>query len=72
MFGNLKMTTKSVKFNDITTIEYTYSKAEYDRFPIDSVIYRKGYNEIPEFQWRKIITNLHDFKHKMPVHIDSL
>ena len=64
---------KTVKFSDNDTVEYTYSKSEYDRFPIDSLIYRKGYNEVPESHWRKIITNLALFKQRMmTVHIDSL
>ena len=64
---------KIVRFDNTLNINETYSSVEYDRFPIDSILYRKGYNEVSDTEWRHVITNLFLFKHsKMVVHIDTV
>jgi hypothetical protein len=65
---------KSVKFN-LENIQFydTYSNDEYDRYPIDSILYLKSYNKITEFDWKEMIYNLNIFKIcEMIVHKSSL
>lgn len=65
---------KSVRFN-LDNIQFydTYSNDEYDRYPIDSVLYLKSYNKISDFDWKKIFYNLNIFKIcEMIVHKSSM
>lgn len=67
------MPKKSVSFNLSNETFVTYSSQEYDRFQIDSVLYRKNYNRISEEEWRSIFINLDLYKlYEMRVHKDSL
>jgi hypothetical protein len=67
------MPKKNVSFNLNNTTFSTYSHKDYDRFQIDSVLYRKGYNRISEEEWRSIFINLDLYKlYEMRVHKDSL
>lgn len=67
------MPKKSVSFNPNNQVFITYSGQEYDRFQIDSVLYRKNYNRVSEEEWRSIFTNLDLYKlYEMRVHKDSL
>jgi hypothetical protein len=65
---------KSVRFN-LNDIKFydTYSKEEYNRFPIDSILYLKCYNKISYFDWSKMVDSLNKFKIcEMIVHKKSL
>lgn len=64
---------KTVAF-DISknTTLLTYSKDDYDRSQIDSVLYLKCYNRISINEWKKIKQDLFNFKtQEMVVHKDS-
>lgn len=51
----------------------TYSTVEYDRLPIDSILYRKCLNKITHRQWRDIIQSLNIYKTtEMIVHNNSI
>jgi len=65
---------KSVQFNLDNTIFYdTYSNEEYDRYPIDSILYLKCYNKVSDFDWANMLENLNFFKIcEMIVHKNSL
>lgn len=65
---------KKVSFDlDKTTIEETYSRFEYDRSPIDSVIYLRALQRININEWNEIFTELNNFKtNEMDVHKESL
>ena len=65
---------KSVKFNlNKNEIFTTYSDDEYDRLPIDSVMYMKCYNKISDYDWLNIFKNLNFYKMcEMIVHKSSL
>ena len=65
---------KSVQFNLDNTIFYdTYSSEEYDRYPIDSILYLKCYNKVSDFDWINMLENLNLFKIcEMIVHKNSL
>ncbi len=50
----------------------TYSKQEYDRYQIDSILYRKCHNKISVIDWKRIKRELFNFKtQEMVVHKDS-
>jgi hypothetical protein len=67
------MLKKQVSFKQNNETFVTYSSEEYDRFPIDSVLYRKSYNRISNEEWRSIFINLDLYKlYEMRVHKDSL
>lgn len=65
---------KSVQFNLENTKFYdAYSNDEYDRYPIDSVLYLKSYNKISEPDWKEMWYNLNIFKIcEMIVHKKSI
>lgn len=65
---------KVVKFNlDNNKIYNTYSINEYDRSPIDYVLYYKYYNKISHENWNKILVELNLYKSKeMVVHKSSI
>ena len=64
---------KKVTFNNNITIFDTYSKDEYDRFPIDSILYKKNYNKITDIEWNNIFLHLDLYKlYEMTVHKFSL
>ncbi len=65
---------KSVQFNLDNTIFYdAYSNEEYDRYPIDSILYLKCYNKVSDFDWIEMLENLNLFKIcEMIVHKNSL
>lgn len=65
---------KKVTF-DLTksTSHEALSTEEYDRHPIDSLIFRKITNTISHEEWRKELQELHVFRSKeMLVHKSSL
>lgn len=64
---------KKVCFNTSKNVtNLTFSKEEYDRSQIDSVLYLKCYNKISINDWRRIKQNLFHYKTKeMVVHKDS-
>lgn len=67
------MPKKNVSFNLNNQICITHSPKDYDRFQIDSVLYRKNYNRISNDEWRTIFINLDLYKlYEMRVHKDSL
>lgn len=65
---------KKVQFNLDRNLEYsTYDKNEYDRTPIDHVLYRRAYNRISDEEFKSIFVILDLYKlYEMPVHKDSL
>lgn len=64
---------KQVTFNNIVNINNTYSRDEYDRSPIDSVIYLKTLQRINVDEWKDVFTELNQYKlQEMPVHKDSI
>lgn len=71
MYSPLK---KNVSFNFSNNITYyTYSSIDYDRSPIDHVLYRRSYNRISDEEMNAIYVNLDLYKlYSMPVHTDSL
>lgn len=66
--------TKIVSFNlDKNRIYNTYSILEYDRIPIDSILYLRCYKKISDYEWFKIFENLNYFKtREMIVHKESV
>jgi hypothetical protein len=67
------MNTKKCKFNSVVTIHETYSSDEYDRLPIDSILYLKSFNRVSVDEWNDIIKQLLYYKkYEMIVHISSL
>ncbi len=56
------MTKKKVSFHDIPQVESTYSGDEYDRLPIDFLLYRKCRNLISNEDWRYETLDLIKFK----------
>jgi len=65
---------KRVNFNmDIVMISETYSKNEYDRSQIESILYMKCYNRISHEEWMKERNDLNKFKYtEMIVHKKSI
>lgn len=64
---------KNVTFNDYPEIVDTYSKNEYDRSPIDSIIYLRTLQRINIKEWKIIFSELNKYKlQEMPVHKDSI
>ena len=65
---------KKFCFSDELIIIYeTWSKFDYDRSQIDSILYRKCYRKISNDKWNNIIKKLLDYKqNEMIIHIDSL
>jgi hypothetical protein len=65
---------KKVTFNlSKNKIHKTYSRKEYDRHQIDSVMYLYSYNRISQKEWIKIMMELNIYKtREMNVHIDSI
>lgn len=66
-------TMKRVQFNDAHNKTYeTYSHNEYDRYPIDSVLYQYGYRRISQQEWEDIFVELNHYKcTEMVVHKNS-
>ncbi|NDC96412.1 hypothetical protein EB118_15440 [bacterium] len=65
--------TKRVTFNDNCVYFETYSIDIYDRYPIESTIYKLCYKRISNKDWIKIHEELNKYKHQeMVVHKDSL
>ena len=59
-----------VEKNLISVFE-TYSKYDYDRSQIDSVLYRKCYKKVSNMEWNHIMDKLNEYKKKdMVLHID--
>lgn len=51
----------------------TYSSDEYDRHVIDSILYLKCMNRVPEKEWHAVFQELNEFKlTEMVTHKDSL
>lgn len=65
---------KVVSFNlDKNKIYNTYSILEYDRIPIDSILYLRCYKKISDYEWLKIFENLNYYKtREMIVHKESV
>ena len=67
------MPDKSVSFSDTIKIAETWSSSDYDRSQINSIIYQKGYNKVPNIVWKRAMESLNIFKSReMTVHIDTL
>lgn len=47
---------------DLENIKIDYTYENYDRSPIDSVIYLKNYNRIGSLEWDTIIDELNEYK----------
>jgi len=63
---------KSVKFNNNVIEHITYSPREYDRHPIDSVLYKRSYNRVSDQEWNNIYVILDIYKlYEMNVHKDA-
>ncbi len=64
---------KKVSFSNIVNVKKTYSKYEYDRKQIDSILYKKLYNRITVSEWMNILIKLDLYKlYEMDVHPTSL
>lgn len=65
---------KRVNFNlNDTKIFTTYSRSEYDRLPIDSILQSRCYNRVTCGQWNNLLKNLNKYKMtEMTVHKDSV
>lgn len=65
---------KKVQFNlNLNKTHETYSKEDYDRFPIDSILYLKCYNRVSNKEWTSILLELKHYKlYEMIVHKDNL
>lgn len=65
---------KRVNFNiGKVYIKETYGPDDYDRSPIDSILYLKCYNRISHSEWIKELENLNIYKYaEMIVHKDSI
>ena len=65
---------KVVKFNlDCNEVYTTYSISEYDRSPIDYVLYLKYYNKISDKKWNEMLVELNSYKStEMVVHKSSI
>ena len=54
---------KTVKFDDSKNTYFTtYSSDDYDRYQIDSVLYRKAHNKISVNEWLNILLELNEYK----------
>lgn len=50
-----------------------YSNCEYNRYPIDSILYLRCYRKVSDTDWRTIMDNLNYYKTtEMIVHRDSV
>lgn len=70
----LRNNKKKVSFNmDKTQVLTTYSNEEYDRTPIDSVVYLRTLQRINQEDWNNIFIDLNKYKtQEMIVHKDSI
>lgn len=51
----------------------TYTKNEYSRHPIDSILYRRNWQRVTDKEWNNIYVTLDLYKlYNMPVHQDSI
>lgn len=58
---------------DLDNIIINYTYENYDRSPIDSVIYLKSYNKIGSLEWASIIDELNKYKvHEMVLHENNV
>jgi hypothetical protein len=63
---------KKVTFADTASIFITYSKDEYSRDPIDSILYRRGYQRVSDQEWNNVHIILDIYKlYEMNVHKDA-
>jgi hypothetical protein len=65
---------KIVSFNlDKNKVYDTYSITEYNRIPIDSILYLRCYNRISDYEWFQVFETLNYFKtREMIVHKESV
>lgn len=65
---------KRVEFDESQNKTYeTYSMDEYDRLPIDSILYLYGYNKVTQQEWIAVHVELNKFKStEMIVHKSSI
>lgn len=72
--GQRKNMIKRVSFNESSNKTHiTYSKEEYDRFQIDSILYRYSYQKINQNEWKSVFEELNHYKcTEMIVHRDSI
>lgn len=64
---------KKVVFNEKIVVYTTYAPDEYDRSPIDSIIYKKSFGRISDKEWVSVWSSLVRFKTTdMRVHKSSL
>lgn len=51
----------------------TYSKDEYDRLPIDSILYLYGYKRVSVEEWNNVFIEVNEYKcNEMIVHKSSI
>lgn len=63
---------KTVTFNNNVIEHITYSKDEYPRDPIDSILYRRGYQRVSDQEWNNVHILLDIYKmFEMNVHKDA-
>ena len=63
---------RQVSFGYVEVVP-TYSREEYNRCPIDHVLYRLGYKRICHQEYKNILYELDRFKlNEMSVHTDSV
>lgn len=54
-------------------IFFVYSINEYDRYPIDSILYLKSYRKISDSEWKLALRKLNNYKlSDMNVHFESI
>lgn len=65
---------KSVGFNlELNKTFITYSLQEYDRLPIQSILYMKCYNKISTETWNQVLYDLNIYKtREMIIHKSSI
>lgn len=63
-----------VTFNlERNTLHEMHAADEYDRYPIDSILYLKCYNRVSQQEWCQMLEELEHYKfYEMLVHKDSI
>lgn len=65
---------KKVLFNlENNEIFDTYTRDEYSRDPIDSILYQRNWRRVSDQEWNNVYVTLDLYKlYDMPVHQDSI
>ena len=65
---------KRVEFDTNKNVVYSvYSREEYDRWPIDSILYQRSLRRISNTEWQLMIQQLNFYKQtEMVVHNESV